>query len=332
MAEQKFLWGWNPFKWLWGFFSRPEPEQPEIPELEEIEPIEVISDNGGNNMKKALITGINKYPTAPLRGCVNDALLMYKVLSERYGFKKENIDLMTDQECTKDNMLKHLRMLVKDAKPGDTIFFHYSGHGSQVVVNDWTNNEESDGRDEILCPIDLDWNDPLRDHHLGNLFRTMPKGVKIVVVLDCCNSGTGLRDTGCRPIGQKDENDWVNRFLAPPPSNILMDKRISLDDELNFVIPNEVPKRGFLVDTVEQGEAILITGSQDNQTSADAYINGKYRGALTFLLVQTLQESNWKISYKDLVTKVNQKMDRFNFTQNPQLEAKKEYFDNNFLA
>lgn len=324
------------WEWLINFlnklFGKQEPEIPPEPE-ETPDPIVIPDENpdpGRPQLRKALITGINTYPTAPLRGCVNDALLMYKVLSEKYDFKTDNIDLLTDSECTKRNLLKHLRKLTMDVKPGDYIFFHYSGHGSQVAVNDCTNNKESDGMDEILCPVDLDWNDPLRDHELGAFFKRLPKGVKVLIILDCCHSGTGLRNTW-KKVGDMSENDWVNRFMPPPPSNILSDPRVSIDDALNFSIPNVVNKNGFMTATAQQGDAILISGCQDNQTSADAYLGGKYQGALTCLLVETLRESNWNISYKKLIANVNQKMDKMRFTQNPQLEAKSSLFDKKFL-
>ena len=244
---------------------------------------------GGTGMKKALIAGINTYPDAPLRGCVNDCLLMYKVLSEKFGFETKNMDLLTDNYCTKANLLAGLKKLVTGVKAGDTIFFHYSGHGSQVVSNDWTNSDEADGRDEILCPVDLDWNDPLRDHELGAFFKLLPAGVQILVVLDCCHSGTGLRNS-LRKLGSKDENDFRNRFLPPPPSNILTNPKITLDRDLNFVIPEgksvQKQKRGFAVSAQKQGDAILISGCMENQTSADAWINGRYHGALSYYLVE----------------------------------------------
>ena len=208
-------------------------------------------------------------------------------------------------------------------------------HNSQVVVDDWTNTDEADGRDEILCPVDLDWNDPIRDHHLGAILKSVPAGVKVVVVLDCCHSGTGLRNS---PVLVKPmtENDWVNRFLPPPPSNILSNPKIKIGDSLDFLLPKEndnvqTQKRGFMVDTTAQGDAILVSGCEDGQTSADAWIGGRYQGALTFLLAQTLMENNFVISYEKLIQVLNKKMDNQRFTQNPQLEAKKEYFGLNFL-
>lgn len=288
-----------------------------------------------NVMRKALLVGINAYPSAPLRGCINDVLLMYKILTEQYNFNPENVNVLTDGEATKVNILTGLKKLVTGTKPNDVVFFHYSGHGSQVVVDDWTNTDEADGRDEILCSVDLDWNDPIRDHHLGAILKAVPTGVKVVVVLDCCHSGTGLRNSPAL-VKPMTENDWVNRFLPPPPSNILSNPKIKIGDNLDFLLPKEnenvqTQKRGFMIDTTKQGDAILISGCQDNQTSADAWIGGRYQGALTFLLAQTLVEHNFVITYEKLTQILNQKMDKQRFTQNPQLEAKKEYFKLNFL-
>ena len=146
-------------------------------------------------MKKALLVGINNYPSAPLRGCVNDCLLMHKVLTEKYDFKNSDIKLLIDSDATKTNILNYLKWLVKNSQPGDILYFHFSGHGSQVIVSDKTNTSESDGLDEIICPYDLNWNDPLRDNDLNSIIQKIPNGVNVLFVLDCCHSGTGLRNT-----------------------------------------------------------------------------------------------------------------------------------------
>jgi len=288
-------------------------------------------------MKKALLVGINKYSDSPLRGCVNDCLLMYKVLSEKFGFDKKNINLITDHDCTKKNIVRNLENLIYNSKSGDIIYFHYSGHGSQVVVNDWTTSNEADGLDEILCPIDLDWNDPLRDKDLNDLIKNLPKGVKILVVLDCCHSGNGLRNSPKFIHEYETEHDWINRFIPPPPSNLLTNPKISIDDELGFILPKfsstdiQTQKNTFLNNTINQGNAILISGCQENQVSADAWIGGRYHGALTYYMVEMLQRSNYKMTYKSLTKAINKRLDRLRYSQNPQLECKEEFFMENFL-
>ena len=292
-------------------------------------------------MKKAFLVGINKYQTSSLRGCVNDVLLMYKILSEKFNFNTNNIDIITDYQATRENIIKGLKKLTFNLSYGDIIYFHYSGHGSQVVVKDWTNNSEPDGRDEILCPIDLDWNTPLRDNDLKDIFINIPNGVKSTVVLDSCHSGTGLRNSNeiiyVDPDTDPSKYAILNKYISPPISNMLENPLISLDDDLNYIFPVENSKNiqsiknKFLISTTDQGNNILISGCKDNQTSADAYMGGRYHGALTYSLVQSLIKKQFNIKYLELVADINMILKNFGFQQEPQLEAKKEFFGNQFL-
>ncbi len=71
--------------------------------------------------------------------------------------------ILVDKDATKKKIEKAVEGLVKSSKKGDVALLHYSGHGSNVP-DDGT--DEEDGRDEILCPTDLNWQDPLRDDWL----------------------------------------------------------------------------------------------------------------------------------------------------------------------
>ena len=288
-------------------------------------------------MKKAFLVGINKYEKSPLYGCVNDCLLSYKILSEKFDFDRNYIDIITDEQCTKKNILEGLRKLTFEVKPGDTILFHYSGHGSQIVSNDWTNNKEADGRDEILCSYDMNWDDPIRDNDLNRIFCKVPCGVKTVVILDCCHSGTGLRNFFKSKSKDIVVENVINRFLEPPVSNILSNPTISLDNNLQYVFPKfnvinlQTKLNRFLVETSHQGEAILISGCKENQTSADANIGGRYHGALTYVMYNVLMEHNFRITYGDLIKEINKTIKKIGFEQTPQLECKKDYHKKIFL-
>ena len=84
-------------------------------------------------VKRALLIGINRYKTVPaLQGSVNDVETMREILTTRWGFAPSNIMILTDENATRDRMITALNQLVQVAGPADTIYFHYSGHGSQV--------------------------------------------------------------------------------------------------------------------------------------------------------------------------------------------------------
>ena len=58
---------------------------------------------------------------------------MRYLLMSKFGFRSEDITMLTDDQNapaawpTKANMLANMRRLVGDARPGDSLIFHYSG-------------------------------------------------------------------------------------------------------------------------------------------------------------------------------------------------------------
>jgi hypothetical protein len=55
-------------------------------------------------------------------------------------------------------------------------------------------NDEADGLDETLVPVDFDVNDPhtflTDDEFKSSFFDVIPNGVFVTAVYDCCHSGT----------------------------------------------------------------------------------------------------------------------------------------------
>ena len=71
---------------------------------------------------------------------------------------------------------------------------------------------------------------------------------------------------------------------------------------------------------------MLITGCRDTQTSADAFINGRYNGALTYGLVDAIRRTKGRISYLDLHDRIIAVLKKKKFDQVPQLEGRKARF------
>ena len=145
-------------------------------------------------MKKALLVGINDYPGTQndLMGCVNDITNVYDVLVKYYGFKPSDVTLLADKRATTKAILDALGKLIASGSSGDTLVFHYSGHGSQVADPE---GDEADGKDEIICPYDFDWDKSyIKDDDFARIFKDLKKGVTLEVILDSCHSGTGTRE------------------------------------------------------------------------------------------------------------------------------------------
>ncbi|MFG0263493.1 MAG: caspase family protein, partial [Novipirellula sp. JB048] len=143
---------------------------------------------------KALLCGINDYKSiGDLRGCVNDTRSLYKLLIEKFNFKRNSIRVRKDSQVTKDELRKGWEWLRSGAQPGDRLVFHFSGHGSFTHDRD---GDEDDGVDELLCLYGMDWDDPdtyLLDDELRQWTKQIPDGVLVTFVLDSCHSGTATR-------------------------------------------------------------------------------------------------------------------------------------------
>lgn len=169
--------------------------------------------------KRAVLVGINDYsasriigphrPAVPgrdwpaLAGAAEDATAFGDMLALLYGFDRRDIVPLLDQRATRGAILDAIhRQLVAPAQKGDTLFFYFAGHGSQVANS---LSDEPDKLDETLVPADsMIGARDIRDKELRALFNEiLDRGAKLTIVIDSCHSASGARGlpTGLRPRG-----------------------------------------------------------------------------------------------------------------------------------
>jgi hypothetical protein len=266
--------------------------------------------------KFALLIGINKYlqPGNNLNGCVNDVNAVAEHLESRCGFSHDNIRMLCDERATQQNILERLSWLITDRVPGDLLVLHYSGHGSQVRDRD--GDELNDRLDEIICPYDLDWDNPITDDVLASFFKKLANGVRLHFVADCCHSGTLNKGIN------NNSHPTANRFIAPPVDIAWRSRG------RNMPIRKFGRKIGILNRDINENvhfikqRHVLLSGCRDDQTSADAFIGGKYQGALTAALLDALEKGprSWLPSHEGVLTWLKNS----GFQQVPQLTGSEE--------
>jgi hypothetical protein len=69
------------------------------------------------------------------------------------------------------------------------------------------------------------------------------------------------------------------------------------------------------------GQVFMISGCTDRQTSADAYINTKYNGALTRSYLETLTTSATVLTWRKLVKTMRDYLKSNKFSQIPQFSC-----------
>ncbi|PPQ71995.1 hypothetical protein CVT24_008265 [Panaeolus cyanescens] len=128
-----------------------------------------------------------------LKGPHKDIQMMKELLIDVYDFKTSEITTLIDNDVdgciqpTKANILAQIDEFVKDARPGDKLYFHYSGHGDQQRTND---PREEDEMDEMIPSCDGQYilDDVLKER----LVMPLPPKCQLIAVLDCCHSGSLL--------------------------------------------------------------------------------------------------------------------------------------------
>lgn len=270
----------------------------------------------------ALLVGVNEYKNAKisnLNGCVNDVKAMYEFLTQRMGVPTENIRLLTStgEESTEDrssrkNIINGWMWLTERASVGDQVFFHYSGHGAQATSTD---PNELDGYDETLVPFDSRENDAngnpiydILDKELARLIAMVAaKGALVTVVLDCCHSGSGTRTLV--PV-RKTISD---KRIRPPETLVLGTKRMQGEPA------GATLRSGWKIDA----DHVLLAGCRDEELSYEyrSPVNGDWHGALTFFLLQKLQELRPHMTWQEVHDAVQVKVNGVYARQTPQLEG-----------
>lgn len=183
-----------------------------------------------------LTFAINDYPGTDndLKGCLNDQALMVSL------FPTFQARVFKNSQVTKAWFLRACEEALDQAQPGDKIIIHYSGHGTYVAD---TNGDEIDGYDEALYLFD----GPLIDDRMNDLLKRIKPGVDVGLLMDCCFSESNTRNNDC--VSQQ----VCSRFVRPANYDQIPHIRIK------EVFATDLPW-------------VVISGCQENETSADAFI------------------------------------------------------------
>ena len=236
-----------------------------------------------NKNKKALLIGIN-YNGTPnqLHGCINDIDAISERISKN-GF--DNITTLTDNTSvkpTKNNILNAFTNLLANSQSGDILFFAYSGHGSYSIDR---NGDETTGYDQLIVPSDLNM---ISDDELKLIIQSnLKSGVTLFAMFDSCFSGS------------------------------VLDLRYQYMDSLNY---DNYTENNRELET--NGNVFMISGCSDYQTSADAFINNKANGAMTWSLLETLKQTP-NCTWRELLKTMRDLLKTSNYSQIPQFSSGK---------
>jgi hypothetical protein len=227
-----------------------------------------------------------------LNACEADANDM-AALAKGRGFKTTK--LLT-KAGTRKKVLATIKSAAAALASGDIFFLTYSGHGGQLPD---LNGDEVDSQDETWCLYDGE----LVDDDLNLALCAFKRGVRVLVLSDSCHSGTATKAIEKKADGatfdaaaqvMRNANGTALRMM--PPAYLLgayYAQKKAYDKILSRPVP-PAPKASVL----------LISGCQDNQTSADGAFNGLFTGTLKKVWANGAFKGTYKAFHKAIVAKM----------------------------
>lgn len=267
----------------------------------------------------ALLVGIDEYqpPVSPLKGCVNDINAMETFLRVRGSGDQLELVVLKNAQATRQAIIDHFRSHLGRAGADDVALFCYSGHGSQQKSPPEFWHLESDRMDETLVCYDSRTKDiyDLADKELAFLIAEVAQNnPHIVILLDCCHSGSGTRDEpGTHVAIRRAVTDGRERPL---------ESYICTQEEVQRLHTSDKQSRtesGWF--DLPYGNHLLIAACRDYETAKELDFGGEQRGAFSYYLLDTLQQVSRHLTYRDLFKRVEVLVKNNVRDQLPQIEV-----------
>ena len=288
--------------------------------------------------KRALLIGCNYAGTAQaLGGCVNDAHCLAYLLRSRFGFREQDICMLTDASPvpelwpTRQNIFYRMAVracrwagegwwwwlvvvatakalsfcnpltipartcfpppplsphptVVNDLQPGDSLFFSFSGHGTQVAD---PSGDEDDGLNEAILPCDHEVAGYITDDELNaGLINPLPPHTRLFAVLDACHSAS-LLDMEWIAKARPDGAFWKQEYRHAPS----------------------------VWKGTAGGFAVAVSAARDRQTAADTSAlstDGAHTGAATYAFIAAIEAVGTAISHGALLASMKATLDSVN--------------------
>lgn len=293
----------------------------------------------------ALLVGIDNYspdsnpPISGLKGCVNDIKAIESYLRSRITqdsdwklIESTNQPwILLDRDATRQAIISGFQQHLCNADSEDVVLFYYSGHGAQEKAPEEFWELEADRLDETLVCYDsrAENGRDLADKELAYLIsKVAQKAPRIVVILDCCHSGSGTRGL---PAETRVRRALVDSRERPLSTFVFAEDESAINEIFSTSQQSATKTTGVIL---PKGKHVLFSACRDYELAKEYKTeNGENRGAFSYFLLETLQRTNGSITYRDLGRNLNALLTGKVKEQSPQVVATNpEELDKPFLG
>lgn len=252
--------------------------------------------------KSALLVGCDYTgtPDALSRGCIDDIQNVYQMLTKVYGYLPQNIVMLRDDDPknlpTRANIEQRLAALVASSASMEEIWFHYSGHGTQIRVQNAQNTNRTMIEDAIV-PIDV-------------ISKSGAINIQKLIVGDELHAFASRVAPTCRAIWLFDSCHSGTICEMPYVFNYAGNKLTAQNSANSYT-------------NVSCPQFYMMSGCTDQGTSANIFLQAmnEYVGAFTTIFILTLQLYKYSIDMKTLYEAVCLELSQNGFTQHPWLSC-----------
>lgn len=249
----------------------------------------------------AVLIGINFYmkPANSLEGCVQDVHSIEQYLKTRHAPTHINIFKASTPSDpgsrrptetpnswpTYENITSSLKNITNEAKPGNFVYIHFSGHGTQEETR--SSEEYSNKYRGNLALVLFDESNVngiryLHGRELASLVNQMVnKGLLVTVVLDCCFSGSVVR-----------RNEREKHGVRAIAYDSVVDNAYpqQLDSNINLCVSPTALRDGRIRPNwlVNPEGYIILTACGPHEVAQELTLDGVKHGALSYFLVRVL--------------------------------------------
>ena len=210
--------------------------------------------------------------------------------------KKYKVKMLLTTSATRNQVKREVAKAAAALKRGDIFLLSYSGHGGQLPD---INGDEPDAQDETWCLFDGE----LVDDELYALLGKFAAGVRILVFSDSCHSGTAIKLAYHRgKVEGRSTNLGSDRVRY---------RFMPLDVALRTYRKNKAFYDPILNDkklkesrAALKASALLISGCQDNQLSADGAFNGLFTGNMLRVWNSGAFKDGYRRFHKEIVKRM----------------------------
>lgn len=289
--------------------------------------------------KYAIVVGINDYyetttkkSVYSLKGCVNDARSMKSLLINRFEFDSKNINLLTNQNATQENLINALNEAITKSKAGDVVVFYYSGHGA-FISNSFLNDDPiKKGYNQSLIMSNLfakNYGCLVKDNTLKKIFnKFVEKKVILTSIFDCCFSG-GMAATFVFPE-ETPYSDNPNYYAPASESDTLAKKVMNMDIintndvglDMNADLTLNVAEKIARPAETPNSKFAILAASKSYYKAAETWDeSGVAHGAFTKALLGIYEQNKIDIPLSKVIDDIDNQVSKIQlYTQSPEFQ------------